>query len=606
MEELINKYNSLLDDIDDLEADIDELNDEIEQHVESLNTLTKSIQNARDSISDDSPLIEKAIKEQLENAQKQNDAQVANITRMREALNREMNNNKLSICKNARDSIKCISDLQRVYDFIQEHQDIGDYPGEVVFDDIEDIQKLNSRVKQLKEHLKEYNKNVDGIINKLSNTLSLYEIFKGINNPKMSSLIMTVYILLITVVMCKLPVVVFAGYVTLTIKALIESKKRNYEMLDLQSEFTVLKKSYNNCQASIECEFEQKTAEMLDDVDIKFKSQFDQLKIMLDNIQEEYEKTLKQIEDNRNDPDMIAKILESANDKLNALLGRENKFSKAKSSAELNLQEKQEELEELRLELSELKEKIDNSFNENLTPGKERLLPDYIFMGYNSDGKASIIKHNGDALVIMYSGASSEVVEPLTVYIVSRILTQLSIASVSMNIFDINQGAMTLASYASDRLADNFIICRTADQITERVKEIHSRISYLAPEMAKIANNIKDYNEYMISKNSLTLDYTFIIAQDYGENLFKDPKFIQLCKSGPKLGIIPIIFLSMNTLSNLVNSGSSNSIEGYYQILTTVTSQFYKFENNTGDIYLLDNRIKEDYVSSLEKLMRRS
>lgn len=605
MERLISKYNVLLDDIEDLESEIEELRDSIETHTESLNTLSKSIESARETLGEDSPLIDKEIKRLLENAQEQNDRQVASVTQSKNALYEQMSKEKMKICKEARESIRGVDELQKIYDFIQEHSNIGDYPGKLEFTAIEDIPQLKARVQQLKEHISNYTKEVVSITERLSNVLSMKEIFKGINNPKIATLAMTLYIMLITVVICRLPVVFFAGYTTLTVKAIIDSAKNRDKLLNLQAEYTALKKSYNNCQISIEGEFDHKTAEMLEKIELSYQAQFNNIKLMLDTIQKQYENIVKDLENKRHDPAAIAKILESANSKLSMLLGREAKLDKARKSDEASLIEREEELEDLKEELKDLRAKIEELDSDELILGKSRILPNTIFTGFNSDKKANVIAHNGDALIICYSGETSDAVAPLALSIVTKMLTQLSIAAINIRVFDINRGAPAFAPYTADKLGDAIKICRTTDQIAECIKSIHSRVDYLSTEMYKIANNIQEYNTYMLSKNSLTMDYTILVVQDCGENLYKDPKFLQLCKIGPPLGIIPIIFISLNTLSNLSNGGSNSVAEGYYSVLTTIKSQFYKFDSVNGNIYPMDVRTREDYITSLEKLLRR-
>lgn len=95
-------------------------------------------------------------------------------------------------------------------------------------------------------------------------------------------------------------------------------------------------------------------------------------------------------------------------------------------------------------------------------------------------------------------------------------------------------------------------------------------------------NNIIEYNNFMLSQNSLPESYTFFFVQDIELNVLLETKFRQILLNGSDLGIYTFIFLSMETFSQ----GGSDAKE-----LIKYFDTIYTFEHDATHQYEGSNTI---------------
>jgi hypothetical protein len=100
------------------------------------------------------------------------------------------------------------------------------------------------------------------------------------------------------------------------------------------------------------------------------------------------------------------------------------------------------------------------------------------------------------------------------------------------------------------------------------------------------------------------MDYTLLIVQDAGSTIYSNDKFIQLCKTGPPLGIIPIIMLSMEAISTVIVTANTSDASTYLTFLKSITTPLYIYNNSNDSITKAQPNFKGDYVNELEKVLK--
>ena len=108
----------------------------------------------------------------------------------------------------------------------------------------------------------------------------------------------------------------------------------------------------------------------------------------------------------------------------------------------------------------------------------------------------------------------------------------------------------------------------------------------------------------MISRNSLTKDYKILLVQETSGAIFNNSNFEQLCKTGAKVGIIPIVFLSHDIMQRGEMNGENDVIKNYLKVLKAIKNNFFKYITVNKNIIKYDDRNCSATIQRLENLKR--
>ena len=107
----------------------------------------------------------------------------------------------------------------------------------------------------------------------------------------------------------------------------------------------------------------------------------------------------------------------------------------------------------------------------------------------------------------------------------------------------------------------------------------------------------------MLQRKSLTREYYILFIQDPDPKLLGSQKFLQLCRSGPVVGIIPIIFISHLAVSSM-RSENAQILIPLIEFFECVRNNTFTFNGSTQDInsdLASANQIIDDLRRSLLK-----
>ena len=119
------------------------------------------------------------------------------------------------------------------------------------------------------------------------------------------------------------------------------------------------------------------------------------------------------------------------------------------------------------------------------------------------------------------------------------------------------------------------------------VEEFHVEMITRNTTILTEAPSIEDYNKQMLDRKSLTREYCLLFLQDPDFKLLASQKFLQLCRSGPKVGIVPLVFLS-HTNVNKMKEENDNVLDGLLSFMEIVSENAYSFNGSTQDLVVND------------------
>lgn len=204
--------------------------------------------------------------------------------------------------------------------------------------------------------------------------------------------------------------------------------------------------------------------------------------------------------------------------------------------------------------LQEQKEKLKKQLTEEYlmpkNPGDSKLIPESFFLGFDTEGALVEFDYDAKSTLIEYRGPDSTTVRDLIMMMVVQLLMAMDITCTSVVFVDTFTGGFDYSIFGGEELDSVFSIISTEDEARQLIESAHAEQTARSSKILTKADNIKAYNEMMIQRKSFTLDYRILIFQTLPQRLMSEDKFKQLCKNGPRVGIIPIIFLNHQFLAS--------------------------------------------------------
>lgn len=370
---------------------------------------------------------------------------------------------------------------------------------------LKNIKDYRRRVKEYKE-VEKYN------------LKSLRGFLSFIINPPLSGLVYTIYLICIIGVIIKRNDITFVGGFFALNLLLITLILINYRLF----------KYYKDLK-----EFEVRIPDILK-----------MLKKSLDNLEESEKQKIDKIrEDKMND--LMQRLSELRKNINNIKIDKpkdidikyknfENKLEEDIESLENKLDEIEKEIDRIR---RELKDEI-SKFTERVLPYKVNeknfILPDKIIVDVSPYKEIPLDR---DLMLFTYSDEDS--LRKFIKLMISQLLMSVNPFSLSFKVYDLINGG----SSVRELLFENYVI-ELITKEDQQKKDLQGFLDsyYLGMSDLRNKDNLDDYNEFMLSIDSLTREYKILLFMEPEESLMKDKNFKQLCNIASLSGIIPIVF----------------------------------------------------------------
>lgn len=331
-------------------------------------------------------------------------------------------------------------------------------------------------------------------------------------------------------------------------------------------------------------------------------------------LEESYKETKNELENELSDTkNKLESILMSAkerftydDDKLrenqnNLLLVNKNKKSELER---LKLQEKQKYdslLKELEVTKQQFDQAADNLKNKYINFDKvgDSYVMDKDFL-LDIDAvtkKPKFFEFNFGSNLFIYSDIT-DVINFIKLFVV-QVRARLKPSCINMTIFDdkfMGRDYLCFKETEDDKYDNIMRLLINKEELKNYVGELSELSITRTTNIKREFNNIIEYNNFMLSQNSLPESYTFFFVQDIVLNTLLETTFRQILLNGSDLGIYPFVFLSMENFSQGGND-AKELIKYFDNIYTFDQDATHQYE---GSNTILKRKAK-DFV--LERIL---
>ena len=331
-------------------------------------------------------------------------------------------------------------------------------------------------------------------------------------------------------------------------------------------------------------------------------------------LEESYKETKNELENELSDTkNKLESILMSAkerftydDDKLrenqnNLLIVNKNKKSELER---LKLQEKQKYdslLKELEVTKQQFDQATDNLKNKYINFDKvgDSYVMDKDFL-LDIDAvtkKPKFFEFNFGSNLFIYSDIT-DVINFIKLFVV-QVRARLKPSCINMTIFDdkfMGRDYLCFKETEDDKYDNIMRLLINKEELKNYVGELSELSITRTTNIKREFNNIIEYNNFMLSQNSLPESYTFFFVQDIVLNTLLETTFRQILLNGSDLGIYPFVFLSMENFSQGGND-AKELIKYFDNIYTFDQDATHQYE---GSNTILKRKAK-DFV--LERIL---
>lgn len=331
-------------------------------------------------------------------------------------------------------------------------------------------------------------------------------------------------------------------------------------------------------------------------------------------LEESYKETKNELENELSDTkNKLESILMSAkerftydDDKLrenqnNLLIVNKNKKSELER---LKLQEKQKYdslLKELEVTKQQFDQAADNLKNKYINFDKvgDSYVMDKDFL-LDIDAvtkKPKFFEFNFGSNLFIYSDIT-DVINFIKLFVV-QVRARLKPSCINMTIFDdkfMGRDYLCFKETEDDKYDNIMRLLINKEELKNYVGELSELSITRTTNIKREFNNIIEYNNFMLSQNSLPESYTFFFVQDIVLNTLLETTFRQILLNGSDLGIYPFVFLSMENISQGGND-AKELIKYFDNIYTFDQDATHQYE---GSNTILKRKAK-DFV--LERIL---
>lgn len=559
MNDLFKKYIELLDEIEMMkDSDLTDQESSMANAKNQLTAILAQISSLEKSLQDNSPYLKNIIAQEAQKIELTYQQRLTDLKKRQQEITVEAEENRRNLLDNVKVDRNCEMTLKQCYAVLQHYRELLDtsesfgYPTP-----LETYIELKARMNVLDNHCKLFMDNSEPLCKKIADVVSMKDIFTSIVNPKVAIGAMSVYLLAWLMGVMYFPLIAIAGYFSITAISVKGALSIEKERLALMKEYQILKQSYSNLEEIFkenfqrECDTANKQADEEYDKAIKEYAEDEK------SLREDYEKLLEDLKIMETDPTFRADKLSVFRTQMDALVKKKKTIEGQISYIQDMINNINSDLIDMKEELASLRKQIEDIYCSKIKPGTSRLMVDELFLGFEDDGDLRLFEFNHSSTLVLYTGKSVDVSD-LCMQIFVQMLREVNISATSFYIFDTEMGASDFAPFTQDELSDVVHICSTKDQCTDAIKRVHSMLAVRNASIISLADDIQSYNENMIAQNSITYNYVILLIQDSGGAIYDNANFQQLCKSGPRVGIIPIVFVSSQWFIDSIQGHSKN------------------------------------------------
>lgn len=211
--------------------------------------------------------------------------------------------------------------------------------------------------------------------------------------------------------------------------------------------------------------------------------------------------------------------------------------------------------------------------------------------------KPKFFEFNFGSNLFIYSDIT-DVINFIKLFVV-QVRARLKPSCINMTVFDdkfMGRDYLCFRETEDDKYDNIMRLLINKEELKNYVGELSELSITRTTNIKREFNNIIEYNNFMLSQNSLPESYTFFFVQDIVLNTLLETTFRQILLNGSDLGIYPFVFLSMESFSQGGND-AKELIKYFDNIYTFDQDATHQYE---GSNTILKRKAK-DFV--LERIL---
>lgn len=440
----------------------------------------------------------------------------------------------------------------------------------------------------------------NGVFNKIVSFLLMDSITSSKYSNKTKLLIYIVYAALLVGCCIYFPFIPVCLYVIVAVLSYKRSMKTNRILLNCVLPYSLLQNGIKFIQSQIETKLEKLRAKSLADIEAKISKE----KCPLLEEQQALQKQLNEVEQNLRGSFSEDQLKQIAQDEFAA---KKDECGANIETAEKDLKKTiifitngENKLKNSRERQKVMLEKIKEAYLNPSEPGSALSLTESFYLGIDeSQGSLIEFKFGGKSTLIIYKGVDCSDIVDLVTMMLMQLLASMSISVLNIHLTDNISSGTNYSGFLREQLGKKIHVYTTEKEITSAVANLHKEMQNRNMSILSISGDFSAYNSHMIETGSIPSEYYFLFLQDPSEKQMESELLRQLVLNGPATGIIPIVFLSNQSVNGL-SGASSETISKLTQFFKSFEESSFIYDSSTKDL-----SASSDLVQSILDMLSR-
>lgn len=607
--DLLKEYTACLASIKEMEKQLEGYEDDLRENSRTLGEVEDLLDSLRERDEDPRVTAEREINRRLQKLQEDKVLFLDETDKNFASVNKEYR----ELCNNTREEARkkmfgkgTLQKLEKKVDSIEKLMasfkiDVVEAPEFKT----ETMATLSKRVKKFNKLYDEYLQLPKFSIEDSINVITLNGVLSKCKNPQVSVALQSLYVGLLATIFVGAPFVVLLGYLGVNAKELsnfIRIKKAEEKLIKA---FLEVRASIECIHKSMESELNLRCDELLEskkhDYDVKIKKMEEDRDFFLSK----YDKEEQTIEALREDKSFREEFRSKIPEEIKFQESERDSILEKDESIRSQMSQSQEKIEKAKSDLASLRNRIEEKYL-SLTLGEDRLLTPELFLGFNDDTEEVItFNHNCDSVLVYYlsprDNDTPDSVNDFILMIMVQLLCTLESPSIDFRIFNDYSGNRPYAAFTHEKLSGIVSVLADSSEMQREFKALRAEIITRTSTIGKRADDIQSFNKLMIESKSLPLSYVFVICHSIPTNCYTNTDLLYTLREGPRVGVIPVIFVSLEKLKASLATSNTEECKKYYNLILSLKTKPFQFDSVSGKLIVCPELLGRNLKSELEK-----
>ncbi len=402
-------------------------------------------------------------------------------------------------------------------------------------------------------------------------------------SPKARLGVYLLWIVVLGALLLYAPLVVILPYSTLLIGSVASNIGRSQKLMNFCYPYKLLEDRVNRMSQDLNQQVEQLRGREYIEINRRRDTEISTLQDVKKDLQKKLETAEMEVRASTSVEDIQGRVRADFQSKIDEAMQQQVASTKALERTNKYIRANARQYEDTLAKKEKLKHEVREYYLSPTTPGKSKLLTSSFFLGMDNQEELIEFDYKGTSTLIIYKGENSTVNAPLITMMLMQLLASMSIISLQLAITDVHNACTSYAQFSPKKLSSRIRLCATDSEVSDVVEQYHTEMLMRNKTILTEAPSIDEYNRQMLERKSLTREYYILFLQDPDFKLLSSQKFLQLCRTGPKVGIIPLVFISHADM-NKMRSEKDEVRVGLLDFLEIVSENTYNFNGSTQDL----------------------